>query len=281
MPFAEINLTPGVDVESSPAGNPSGVQESTFIRWRAKLPEKRGGCTLYIQSRLDGTPVSLKPWGDFQGSNYLGIATPNLVYRYNATTTELRDISPQLAVSALATPVFTTGVGSRYVLITDATEPGVTRFDSVQFVTPVSVGGLILNGTYPVYSSSGSNTFTIEAAYPAATAVTSVAGTLASFETISGLSQVIVTFPIQYQFESLSVGDRIGFFGTDAIPSQPLTTVGGIPIIGSYVVTEILGPTQFVFQAQYLATTTDTKTMNNGFVYLNYWITEPPGYPPP
>lgn len=281
MPFAEVQLTPGVDVESSPAGNPSGVQESSFIRWRAKLPEKRGGCSLYIETRLDGIPVSLKPWGDFQGDNFLGIATDSTVYQYNATQQTLRDISPQIAISALASPIFSTGVGSRFVTITDSTEPGVTQFDSVQFVTPVSVGGLILNGTYPVHSVSGSNTFLIEVPYEATSTVTSVAGTLATFATNSGLSQVIVTFPIQYQFDSLAVGDRVGFPGSDATPSQPLTVVGGIPIIGAYTVTEILGATQFVFQAQYLATSTQTVTMNNNYVYLKYWITEPPGYPPP
>lgn len=281
MPFAEVNLTPGVDVESSPAGNPSGVQESSFIRWRAKLPEKRGGCSLYIETRLDGIPVSLKPWGDFQGSNFLGIATDSTVYQYNATQQALRDISPQIAISSLATPIFSTGIGSRFVTITDSTEPGVTQFDSVQFVTPVSVGGLILNGTYPVHSVSGANTYLIEVPYEATSTTSGVPGTLASLETLTGLSQVIVTFPIQYQFDSLSVGDRIGFAGTDANPPQPLTVVGGIPIIGAYIVTEILGPTQFVFQAQYLATSTQTVTMNNGYVYFKYWITEPPGYPPP
>lgn len=281
MPFAEVNLTPGVDVESSPAGNPSGIQESNFVRWRAKLPEKRGGCTLYIETRLDGIPVSLKPWGDFQGDNFLGIATTDAVYEYNATIQELRDISPQLAISALATPTFSTGIGSRYVSITDSTEPGVTRFDSVQFVTPVSIGGLILNGTYPVYSVSGANTYLIEANYEATATTSGIPATTATFATTSGLSQVIVTFPIQYQFDSLSVGDRVGFSGNDANPPEALTVVGGIPIIGSYIVTEILGPTQFVFQAQYLATTTESVALNNGYVYLKYWITQPPGYPPP
>lgn len=281
MPFSEVNLTPGVDVESSPAGNPSGVQESNFVRWRAKLPEKRGGCTLYLNNRVNGTPVSLKPWGDFQGSNFLGIATPNQVYEYNATESVLRDISPQQIIVPLTTPVFTTTVGSNIVGITDALEPGVTRFDSVQFITPVSIGGLILNGTYQIQSVTGTNSYTIIAPYEATVATTTVAGTLADFGTLNGLSQVIVTFPIQYQFASLAVGNKVGFLGTEATPSLPLTTVGGIPIIGSYVVTEILGPTQFVFQAQYTANATDNKVMNSGFVYLVYWITQPPGPPPP
>lgn len=55
MPFAEINLTPGVNTETSPADNPAGVQESSFIRWRANLPEKRGGCVLYVDQAVTGS----------------------------------------------------------------------------------------------------------------------------------------------------------------------------------------------------------------------------------
>jgi hypothetical protein len=274
MPFAEVNLTPGVDVESSPAGNPTGVQASNFIRWRAKLPEKRGGCTLYLQDRVDGAPVALQPWGSFQGNNYLGIATPTVVYEYNATTDVLRDISPEYFISSLASPLFTTAVGDQVVTITDSTEPGVGRFDAVQFNTPISVGGLILNGTYPILSTAGVNTYTIDAGYAATSAVAALAGVLPLFTTTSGLSRVIVTFPIEYQFNSLAVGDRFGL----SVP----TTVGGLTLVGAYVVSQILSPTQFTFQAEYTASSSESNIpMNGGFAYLTYWITQPPGPPPP
>jgi hypothetical protein len=274
MPFAEVQLTPGVDVENSPAGNPSGVQESNFIRWRAKLPEKRGGCTLYLNERVNGATVSLRPWGSFQGNNYLGIATPNQVYSYNATTDLLRDISPQYFVSSLASPLFSTAVGDQIVTITDSTEPGVGRFDAVQFNTPISIGGLILNGTYPIISALGTNQYTIDAGYAANAANTNVAGVLPEFSTTAGLSRVIVTFPIQYQFGSLGVGDQFGL----SVP----TVVGGLTLFGAYVVSQILSSTQFTFQAEYAASSSESLIpMNDGFAYLTYWITEPPGPPPP
>lgn len=271
MPFAEVQLTPGVDVENSPAGNPSGVQESNFIRWRAKLPEKRGGCTLYINQPMIGTPCDLKPWGSFQGNNYLGIATSSNIYAYNATEDELRDISPQNYIVDSTSPLFTTTIGSQFVSIKDPLQPGVTQYDAVQFNTPVSVGGLILNGIYPVYSASLTS-YLIDVGYAATSAVTDQLGSLPEFTTTSGLSRVLVNFPIQYQYASLSVGDRIGF--------TIETVVGGIPILGTYVVSQILGASSFAFQANFSATSSETKKINGGSVYLTYWITAPPGPPP-
>lgn len=284
MPFAEVQLTPGVDVESSLAGNPSGIQESNFVRWRAKLPEKRGGCTLYIPTLLNGVPVSLKPWGDFQGDNFLGIATTTTVYKYNpASSSVIQNISPKVAISPLASPTFTTTLGSRQISITDATAPALTQFDSVQFITPITLEntGLILNGTYPIISATPlSTTYTIEVPYESQATEVGISATLPQFDSVLGVSQITVTFPIQYQFDSLSVGDRIGFYMSDANPPQALTTVGGIPIEGSYLVSQISSATQFLFQAQYVATSTQNVTMNGGYVYLKYWITDPPGAAP-
>lgn len=272
MPFAEVNLVPSVNVETSPADNPAGVQQSNFIRWRANLPEKRGGCTLYINNPVNGAPVALKPWGDFQGNSYLGIATPQQIYQYNPDTATLRDISPTSFTSSNATPTFTTTAGSSDVNITDATEPGLSQFDAVRFNTPVAIGGLILNGTYPLKSGAIAHQYTINAGYDATSSVTS-SGQLPVFEAQSGSSQIKVAFPIQYQFDSLATGDRIGF--------TVQTVVGGIPVLGAYVVSEVLDATDYTFQAQYTAPYSQIATMNNGFVSLTYWITQPPGPPPP
>lgn len=275
MPFAEVQLKPGVNVETSLADNPSGVQESSFIRWRADLPEKRGGCTLYINQQVNGVPVSLKPWGDFQGENFLGIATPNEIYTYNAATSVLRDISPQYANSPAASPRFTTTIGSQAVSITDTSAPVLSAFSAVQFNTPIAVGGLILNSIYPITSASSGGHYVIDAGYAATTAVSNALGTLPIFTTTGGISRILVNFPIQYQYDALAVGDRIGF----TVP----TFVGGITISGTYVVSQILivsGATYFAFEANYTALYSDVQTMNGGFADITYWITTPPGTPP-
>jgi len=280
MPFQEIQLTPnvGVNVEPTPAGNPTGIQSSNFIRWRANLPEKRGGCSLYINQPVNGVPCALKPWGDFEGINYLGIATNSAVLTYNANTSELRDISPQYVNSSLASPTYSTAVGSNLVTIVDTTAPSLTTFDSVQFNTPVAVGGLILDSIYPIVSSSvDTHTYVINAGYAATSNETTVSGTLIGFETFAGNASVIMVFPTQYQYNSIAVGDRIGF----TVP----TSVGGLTIVGQYIVTQILQDGFITFNAQYEASSStpsgEPVFMNNGFTSLTYWISASPGPPPP
>lgn len=271
MPFAEVQLKPGVNVETSDADNPSGVQKSNFIRWRDGLPEKRGGCTLYIDQQVNGVPMALKPWGDFQGESFLGIATPEQVYTYNATTQTLRDISPQYSPAPSAILRFTTSVGSQLVAIVDTSAPTLSAFSSIQFNTPIAVGGLILNAIYPIVSASSGGNFVIDAGYAATATVVNALGTLPIFSTTAGISRILVNFPIQYQYTALSVGDRIGY----SVPTE----VGGITILGQYVVSAILGANFSSFQANYTAVTTDTQTMNGGFADVTYWITTPPGIP--
>ena len=120
-------------------------------------------------------------------------------------------------------------------------------------------------------SVTGSNAYILDVGYAATASVAGVGGTLPVFSTTIGLSRVLVNFPIQYQFDSLSAGQRIGF----SVP----TTVGGITILGAYVVLEILGITSFSFQANYTASSSATAAMNNGYANLTYWKTTPPGTP--
>ena len=273
MPFAEINLTPGVNTETSPADNPAGVQESNFIRWRANLPEKRGGCVLYVSQAVNGIPRDLKPWGSFEGENLLGIATPEQVYVYNHDILQLKDISPQYVDSPLTDPDFTTTQGSSEVVIYDTTAPDLEVGDSVEFITPVSVGGLILNSTYPITSATSTN-YTIDAGYAATSTATLVKATLPKFTTTGGRARILVEFPTQYQFNSLAVGNRIGL--------QIPVNVGGITLSGQYIVTRIL-PTitpTFTFDADNIALFNDSQEMNGGFLSLVYWKVRFPGSPP-
>lgn len=268
MPFIEINLKPSVNIEPTEADNAAGVQTSNFIRWRADLPEKRGGCTLFINQQLQGSISALKPWGDINGNAYLGVASDKKVYSYNTGNYNAKDISPQYFVSNSNAIKFSTTAGSNTVTITDNNGISLTVYDSVQFDVPVSVGGLILYQTYQVTSVSSGGVYTINAGYPATSTTVNVAPTLPVFTTTLDSSKVTVTFPIQYQFNNLTAGTRIGF----SVP----TAVGGITIVGQYIVYEIIDSTHFAFFDNQVATSSATQTINSGNLKLTYWLTQGP-----
>ena len=47
MPTAAVRLTPGINVEQTPALNQAGWQSAAFVRFRDGLPEKMGCWTAY------------------------------------------------------------------------------------------------------------------------------------------------------------------------------------------------------------------------------------------
>lgn len=268
MPFLEVNLKPSVNIEPTEADNPGGVQTSNFIRWRADLPEKRGGCSLFINQQLEGVPSALKPWGDLDGNAYLGVATSSHVYSYSTNNFNLKDISPEYFVSSSSTLLFSTTSGSPIITITDTNANDLTTYDSVEFDVPVSVGGVILYQTYPITSVSAGGVYTINVGFNATSTVTNVAPTIPIFTTTANDAKVVVSFPIQYQFNNLTAGTRIGF-GVS-------TSVGGLTVFGQYIVYEILSATSFSFFDNEVATSNDTKPINGGVVKLTYWLTRGP-----
>ena len=50
MPFETLRIVPSVDIEKTLADNAAGISYSNFIRWRDKLPEKRGGSKYFTGS---------------------------------------------------------------------------------------------------------------------------------------------------------------------------------------------------------------------------------------
>ena len=267
MPMAEINLVPGVNVNSTSADNPSGVSDSNFIRFKAALVEKRGGSSLYIKDKLEGIPVDIQPWGDIAGRAYVGAATTKFVYAYEQFNTRLRNISPQYLERKAVPPKISTVAGSSLVTVTDSTIENLTVYDSVTFNTPVSVGGLIIQNTYPIVEAQGVSTYVIDVRY-LATSTETDGGTLPQFVINPGSTEIQVNFPIEYQFGKLAIGDRIGF-------TTP-TVVGGITVLGQYIVTRIINPTKFTIVDDEAGQTPGAAYLNNGKLDLTYWIVDGP-----
>jgi hypothetical protein len=266
MPFSEVNLVPSVQVETTLADNPSGISESNFIRWKANLPEKRGGCSLFINQKLDGIPNDIQPWADLNNTPFVSTATNTTVYAYNVNDTSNRVISPRYADQPSLPIELSTIQGETTVELYDPSITGLTTYNYVTFNTPASVGGLILQGTYPIVAVNNStrNRVMIDAGYRALTTVTN-GGVVPIFDTILASTEIKVTFPIEYQYGKLTVGDRIGF----DIP----TVVGGCTIFGQYIITKINSPTEFVIVDDTAATSSQTIPMNGNKLSLRYWVT--------
>lgn len=260
MPFAEIKLKPGVSVDWTPTLNEAGYSQSQLIRFRDSLAQKYGGWTKFYPFAVSGVPRDLHAWEDLNSTPHLGVGTTAM---YGVITgSNLTVITPQTLVSNFA-PNFSTVINTSTVTFVDPNISNVTAFDSVFFNTPVSIGGIILSGLYPIAASVGTNSYTIIAATKA-TATANNAGTVPAFTTTASSSVVEVTLAANGQ----SAGSNIIF----PIP----TTGGGVTISGGYTAASIVDANNFNIQIAAQATLGTTFSMNGGNAELVYYISQGP-----
>lgn len=255
MPFGSVTLKPGVVAEFTPTQNVAGYSSSQLGRFRAGLFEKIGGWVSFYPFTV-GTPRAVHAWQDFNAVQRLAVGSTN-VFTTIANGVG-RDITPQTYTSNLA-PAFTTTLSSTTVTVTDTNISDVTTLDSVEFLTPVSVGGVILSGIYPLALIVSSTQYRFTAATAATSSVVS-GGAVPSFATTSGSATVTVTFANH----GLAVGS------TFVAPIA--TTVGGVTIDGTYTVIGVASANVFTISAAASATSTTSAQMNGGDARLRYYI---------
>lgn len=260
MPEGDIRLAPGVVAEFTPTLNSAGYATSNLGRFRAGLFEKLGGWETWYSFTI-GIARVLHAWQDFNGTKRLATGSTTSVNVISGATLAARTaqtITPQTKTTDFS-PNFTTTASSATVTITDNNIANVTTLDSIEFLTPISVGGLILSGVYPITLVTGTTDYRITAA---TTATSSVAngGAVPAFTTTNGSSTVSVGF----NDHGLAVGDQIVF---------PIsTTVGGLSIVGTYTVVSVSGANTFSISTSTAATSGATVSMNSGNAELKYYI---------
>lgn len=260
MPFEALRIIPSVDVEKTLADNAQGVSESNFIRWRDKIPEKRGGCTLYTNTQFSGITTDLHAWQGLNANKYLGIGTTTNLYVFSGNNTQ--DITP-ITRTVNINPQLSTVSGSKIVDIIDNVFGQQTIFNNVVFNTPCSVGGIIVNGGYKVKSVTGPTSYDITITTNATSTVTN-GGVVPQFVTTGGSALVTVNFPNHTYLLGQSVDFPVS------------TSVGGITIYGTYIVNSVVAGTSFTIIAQNAAGASASVYMNNGQLNLTYWITLAP-----
>src|SRR6266487_3150100 len=169
MPMQSVTLKPGVDVEKTHALNEAGISESQLIRTKNQLTQTIGGWQQFGITTVPSTVKDLHAWQTLTGVDFLAAAgTGNLVA---LTTTSYLDITPQKREST-AIPNISVSSGSNVVTITDPNS-GLTLSDTVEFHTPISIGNLLLMGTYPVAAIGSTGSFTIKYSIVSSTTIVS------------------------------------------------------------------------------------------------------------
>jgi hypothetical protein len=259
MAFGSVQLVPGVNVERTPTLLRAGYSASNLIRWRDSLAQKLGGWQQFYPLSLSGVPRDLHAWEDLDLVSHLAVGTTGAgTVLVVLTNGERTTITPQQLISNFS-PNFSTVINTPNVTIVDPNISNVTIFDAVFFATPISVGGLILDGLYPITEILGSDSYAIDAGTNATSTVNN-GGAVPAFTTTSGSSEVEVAFANN----GTSVGDRVVFF----LP----TTVGGLIISGGYAVANIVDVNDFDINASTVAGSNATVSMNGGDAQLIYQI---------
>jgi hypothetical protein len=260
MSWEPIRLVPGLNAELTETALQAGYKEASLGRFRAGLFQKLGGWTKYYENSLNVTPRFMHAYQDLDTDDRLTVgATTKL---YDLTGGALRNITPQQITTSVAESFDTTS-GSPTVTIDDAEVGTITPYNAVTFLTPVSVGGLTLHGTYQIANYISGTSYTIVASSNATSSVTN-GGAVPSFATSSGSATVTVTMVAH----GLSAGDEVVF---------PIsTTVGGIAIYGRYTVQTIASADTFTITHTSTATATTSGSMNGGEASFLYHITSGP-----
>lgn len=121
----------------------------------------------------------------------------------------------------------------------------------LSFVTPVTIGGIVLSGFYQAASVIDTNTFTVTAASNATSSVSNL-GALRNYATVNGSTTVTCTFANH----DLIAGEQFNI--------GALTTVGGIQLFGSYTVLAVTNANVFTFAAS-----TDASQTTSGYENTN------------
>ncbi len=257
MAFGSVTLRPGINVEKTPTLLEAGYSQSQLIRFRDGLAQKFGGWSAFFGLALPGTPRDMHAWADLNSINHLLVGTTTALDVI--TSGSLQDITPQTLTSDFA-PDFSTVMNTPTVTIVDPNISDVTVNDAVLFNTPISVGGLVLAGLYPIIQITGTHSYQITASKNATSTVNN-GGAVPVFTTTSTSSLVSVAFTAH------------GITSLPATVVFPKTTTGnGVTIKGAYSVNTITSANAFTITANTVANANGSFSMNGGNAELIYYI---------
>lgn len=268
MPLASVKFAPGVNSEVTDVQGVAQITSSNLIRFKYAgtevLPEKLGGWAKFYPVGLGSVPRALHAWEGLNGDTHLAVGcTGSLAIITDGVGL---DATPRTARTN-PTVSFSTTNASPIVSIDDAGFTA-TVYDSIYLLTPVAVGGLILQGAYQVTAVIDADTYQITASSNA-TATVAAGGAVPSFAVTNGSPTIIVTLVAH----GLAVGETFN------VPASTAATVGGIVISGAYLVQTVPTANTFTIIAQTAATSSTSGSMNAGKAGIVYYVSIGPSPP--
>jgi hypothetical protein len=266
MPLKTVNLLPGVNTEQTALQDESIVASSQLIRWRYAaqrvLVEKLGGWAKFYPLAFGSPARALHAWEGINADTHLAVgceASLDVI-----TNGVASDITPRTLITNPAVN-FSTTSASKTVTVVDA---GITVsvYDTIYLLTPVSVGGIVLQGSYPVASVVSSTSYNIIAA-SAATSTVASGGAVPVFTTTSS------SFAVNVQL------NNHGYTAGQTFQIATSTTVGGIALFGAYLVQAVVDANNFTINASFAATSSASASMNGGNARIEYFIAVSPTVP--
>lgn len=256
MPFGSVKVAPGVNTIFTPTLNEAGISASNLIRFRGGLVEKVGGWTSYIGTAMDSITRAMHAWEDLSGNGWL--ATGNVSSVKAISNQVIYDVTPQSLTSNPALNVSTTK-GSKIITIVDTNISNIQAYSSVFFSTPISVGGIVLQGQREIRQTPSGTSFTIEWLEPARSTVAS-GGSVPTLTTTTGSARVLVTLA------------NHGVLDGDTFVFPISTIVGGLTISGIYRNCNRVSSSTFYITAANEATSAQSVSMNSGSARYTYGV---------
>ena len=281
MPHAMLKLQPGVQIVETPALNSAGVSQCQLIRYKpdsrgqGDLIEKLGGWSKFYPYGTPAVVRALHAWEDTNANKWVAAGmdlvpastkAPLYVMACTQNAAGLTTASASIDVTPICVSTFrstapATTAGSPIVSITDTAIANVIPGSTVYFTTQVAVGGLVLFGAYGVYANTGTNSYQILATNalgsptPAISSSTTAVFPVAS--SVSGSS----TISVMLASHGLAPGDTF--------PVLNRTLVGGVTLLGNYIVQTTPTADTFTFSAHAAATATSTgvAAILGGLIY--------------
>ena len=253
MPHASLKLIPGVDDLKTQALNEAAVSESNLLRFLPDrnglgLGQKLGGWVPFYPNNVGTVVRELTAWQDLNENKWLAVGGLDTLSVINNGTRPI--ITPEEKVSQIV-PNCSITVGTNIVTIVDQGQD-INLGDVVWIKTPISIGGGVISGLYPVTGRIDIDTYQITVDFVATSTVLN-GGDLIVFSTVDGSPDINVHLANHGYAE----GDYVAFL-------RP-TNVGGLVVQNEYRISLVIDADNFVIIGNYQATSSET-TMNSVFL---------------